>query len=137
MAGGNDDQPVVTFKVAPGEVGPAEPEFKSPGASVYELALVLVDKIDVLLEHADRVRFHLKDQLDRSATAIVIQVARARGEPPTERRRYYRAARRLATDCVTILDILQRRHSAFADQLGPAQVVAISLVDQLTLLTHA
>ena len=39
---------------------------------------MLVDKVDLLLEQAERARFHLKDQLDRSATTIVIQVARAR-----------------------------------------------------------
>ena len=35
------------------------------------------------------------------------------------------------------LDILHRRHSAFADQLGPAQVVAQSLVERLSVLAVA
>ena len=124
------DEKVVTFR-APEEAATV------PTIDCYELALTLATQVDELVEQAGA-RFHLKDALDKNATGIAIAVARAKAEPvAADRRRYYRAARRLAVDCVTMLDILQRRHSAFADQLGPAQVVAQSLVERLAILSHA
>ncbi|MCX5741407.1 MAG: hypothetical protein NT062_02790 [Proteobacteria bacterium] len=103
----------------------------------YELALIFAVQVDELIEKAGA-RFHIKEQLDRCAMAIAIAVARARHEPVAgDRRRSYRTARRLAVDCVTILDILHRRHSAFAEQLGPCQVVAATLVERLGVLAHA
>ncbi len=121
------NESVVTFH-AP------DADWVSPNARVYELALVLVEKLDLVIEQAERARFHIKDQLDRSATAIVIQVGRAKVEARAERRRAYRIAHRLTVDVNTILDILQRRHSTFADLLGPARVVAVSLLEQLATL---
>ena len=110
-------------------------EFVSPGARLYELALQLAERVDLLIEQAERARFHIKEQLDKSATAIVICAGRAKAEvDASERRRQYRIAKRLAVDVVTLLDVLQRRHSAFADLLGPAGVLAGSLVAELTAL---
>ena len=124
------DKSVVTFR-APEEAATV------PTIDPYDLALTFAAQIGELLDTAGA-RFHIKDQLDKSATAIALAIARAKAEPvATDRRRYYRSARRLAVDCVTILDILHRRHSAFADQLGPAQVVAQSLLERLTVLAHA
>ena len=76
---------------------------------VYEQALALTTAIDHVVEKCDG-RFHLKDLLDKSATMVVLRIAQAAGETAKgDRRKHYRIARRAATDCAAVLDILDRR----------------------------
>ena len=97
---------------------------------VYEQALALTASIDQLVEKSEA-RFHLKDLLDKSATMIALRIAQAAGETgKSERRRQYRMARRAATDCAAILDILSRR-VADAALIAPARTLVIALVSQL------
>jgi four helix bundle protein len=98
---------------------------------VYEQALQLTALVDRLIETTEA-RFHLKDTLDKSSTVIALRIAQAAGEfSKGERRRQYRVARRAATDCTAILDILARRKGADPAVLEPARQLVITLVAQL------
>jgi len=103
-------------------------------AGVYEQALELTDLVDRIVE-ATEARFHHKDLLDRSATVVALRIAQAAGETSkSERRSQYRNARRAATDCAAVLDILSRLGNARpgdADLLAPARALILTLVAQL------
>ncbi|MFN0251248.1 MAG: four helix bundle protein [Kofleriaceae bacterium] len=100
-------------------------------AGVYEQALALVSAVDAVVEKAEA-RFHLKDLLDKSATMTALRIAQAAGETArADRRKHYRIARRAATDCAAILDILGRRPGCDPALIGPARTIILALITQL------
>ncbi|MGE0402571.1 MAG: four helix bundle protein [Kofleriaceae bacterium] len=100
-------------------------------AGVYEQALALTSAVDAIVEKSEA-RFHLKDLLDKSATMVALRIAQAAGETAKgDRRKHYRIARRAATDCAAILDILGRRPGCDAALIAPARTIILALVMQL------
>lgn len=100
-------------------------------AGVYEQALALTAAIDAIVEKSEA-RFHLKDLLDKSATIVALRIAQAAGEiVKGDRRKHYRIARRAATDCAAILDILGRRPGCDPALIAPARTLILALVTQL------
>ena len=98
---------------------------------VYERALQLTALVDRLIETTEA-RFHLKDTLDKASTVIALRIAQAAGElSKGERRRQYRIARRAATDCAAVLDIMARRKGTDPEALGPARQAVMVLATQL------
>ncbi len=102
---------------------------------VYEQALAFSEQVDTIVETITA-RFHLKDLLDKSATIVALRIAQAAGETSkAERRRQYRVARRAATDCAAILDILARRKGVEPEQIAPARQLVMALVSELAHLS--
>ena len=100
-------------------------------AGVYEQALAFSEQVDTIVETITA-RFHLKDLLDKSATVVALRIAQAAGETSkAERRRQYRVARRAATDCAAVLDILARRKGVEPGQIAPARQLVMALVSEL------
>jgi four helix bundle protein len=103
---------------------------------VYHCALDLLDIVDQLVSELPAGRAHLKDQLDRAATSIVLNIAEGAGEfSGAEKQRFYRMAKRSATETSAIIDILARR-----GQLAPEGAEAIGeliarVVAMLTTMT--
>ena len=80
---------------------------------VYQRALDALDLCDAITAQMPAGRAHLKDQLDRAATSVVLDVAEgAREFSPDEKSRFYRIARRSATETAAILHIVARRGHA-------------------------
>lgn len=103
---------------------------------VYQRALELLDLCDTILEQVHAGRAHLKDQLDRAATSIVLNVAEGAGEfSPDEKRRFYRIARRSATESAAILHIMARRGHAPADLAQQARELLGRIVSMLVRMT--
>ena len=76
---------------------------------VYQVAIDFVIHADEVVEHLPRGRLYLADQLQRAATSIVLNIAEGAGEySGSEKSRFYRIAKRSATECAGILDICQR-----------------------------
>ena len=92
-----------------------------PKLDAYGLALELTGRIQNVLEHATA-RFHLRDRLDRYATAIVIELSRAEWDVRSNRWRYSRKALKLATDVTAVLDILAAQRAVPLEYLEPARV---------------
>lgn len=89
---------------------------------VYRCALAAIDTVDAIVEQMPKGRAHLKDQLDRSATSIVLNIAEGAGEySRADKQRFYRMARRSATESAAPLDIIARRKHAPADLLAQAR----------------
>lgn len=102
---------------------------------VYHRALDLLDLVDQLIERLPPGRAHLKDQLDRAATSIVLNIAEGAGEfSAADKQRFYRMAKRSATESSAIVDILGRRKQAAADQLQPIHDLIVRVVSMLTKL---
>jgi S23 ribosomal protein. len=105
---------------------------------VYQRALELLDLVDRIVEQMPAGRAHLKDQLDRAATSIVLNIAEGAGEySRPDKQRFYRMARRSATESAAILDIVRRRGHAPADLLEPARELLIRIVAMLVRMSQA
>lgn len=74
---------------------------------VYRFAIQFVILADEIIENLPRGRAYLADQLRRAASSIPLNIAEGAGEyAPTEKARFYRMAKRSATESASILDIL-------------------------------
>ena len=73
---------------------------------VYRVSIELVILIDEIVEHLPRGRAYLADQLQRAGTSVPLNIAEGAGEYAiNEKIRFYRMARRSATECAGILDV--------------------------------
>ena len=76
---------------------------------VYQIAVEFVVLADTIVEHLPRGRAYLSDQLHRAALSIALNIAEGAGEYAVEEKaRFYRMAKRSATECAGILDVCQR-----------------------------
>jgi len=102
---------------------------------VYHRALDLLDHVDQVYEAMPPGRAHFKDQLDRAATSIVLNIAEGAGEfSKDEKQRFYRMARRSATETAAILDVLERRQAVAATVIQPARDLIVRVVSMLVRL---
>lgn len=102
---------------------------------VYHRAIDLLDRIDRVAHIMPAGRAHLRDQLDRAATSIVLNIAEGAGEfSPADKQRFYRMARRSATEVAAILDILDRRAAVPSEMLDQAREILIRIVSMLVKL---
>ena len=76
---------------------------------VYQAALELVILISDIVEQLPRGKAYLADQLQRAGTSVPLNIAEGAGEDAiNEKARFYRMAKRSATECAGILDVCQR-----------------------------
>ena len=104
---------------------------------VYQCALAVVDLVDELIDQMPKGRAHLKDQLDRSATSIVLYIAEGAGEfSRADKQRFYRIAKRSATESAATLDIIARRNHAPPELLMKARGYLERIVAMLVRLSQ-
>lgn len=73
---------------------------------VYKVALEFVVLVDGIIEHLPIGKAYLADQLKRACSSISLNIAEGAGEySGNEKTRFYRMAKRSATECASILDI--------------------------------
>jgi four helix bundle protein len=76
---------------------------------VYQKALDFCVTANALRNELPPGRGALSDQLDRAATSIALNIAEGAGEfAAREKARFYRIARRSATECAAIVDVASR-----------------------------
>jgi four helix bundle protein len=84
-------------------------QFDHERLEVYKKAVEFVVLANDVVEQLPRGRGYLADQLQRAATSIPLNVAEGAGEfLPKEKARFYRMARRSATESAAILDVCHR-----------------------------
>jgi four helix bundle protein len=77
--------------------------------TVYQAAIEFVILADEVIEHLPRGRAYLSDQLQRAALSIPLNIAEGAGEYAVDEKvRFYRMAKRSATECAGVLDVCQR-----------------------------
>ena len=84
-------------------------EFDHERLDVYVAAIEFVALADEVVEHLPRGRAYLADQLQRAATSVALNIAEGAGEfSSSEKGRFYRMAKRSATECAATLHVCQR-----------------------------
>ena len=108
-------------------------DFEHERLDVYRAAiefLVVADKIATSLPKG---RAYLADQLRRAATSIPLNIAEGAGEfSAGDKARFYRMARRSATECAAILDACRATHLSHAELLSKGRTLLLRIVAMLT-----
>ena len=115
-------------------------QFDHDKLDVYQTAVQWValaqDIVDGMLSgkgHAP-----LADQLNRAASCITLNIAEGAGEfAPAEKSRFYRIAKRSATECAAALDVAQRRRCVSAQHLDQGRTLLLRIVGMLVKLAQA
>jgi len=73
---------------------------------VYQASIDLVVLVDEIIEQLPRGRRYLADQFQRAALSVPLNIAEGAGEySSNEKSRFYRMAKRSATECSGIIDV--------------------------------
>ncbi|OAI46612.1 hypothetical protein AYO45_06280 [Gammaproteobacteria bacterium SCGC AG-212-F23] len=73
---------------------------------VYKIAIELIVLINMTIENFPRGKAYLADQLQRAGASIPLNIAEGAGEySRNEKSRFYRMAKRSATECAAIFDV--------------------------------
>jgi four helix bundle protein len=108
-------------------------EFDHEKLDVYQVAIEFLILMESLIGDLPRGRAYLVDQLQRASSSIPLNIAEGAGEySSNEKIRFYRMARRSATECAGILDICQRIHLIKENQYSMGRELLIRLVAMLT-----
>src|SRR5262245_19538955 len=93
--------------------------FEHERLAVYRAAIELVAVADVIAAEVPRGRSYLADQLRRAATSIPLNTAEGAGEfASADKARFYRIARRSATESAAILDVCRLLRLAESNNLS-------------------
>ncbi len=113
-------------------------EFDHEKLDVYQAAIDFVVMADDVVEHLPRGRAYLADQLQRAATSIPLNVAEGAGEfSRQEKARFYRMARRSATECAAIFDVCRRLALIKQESYGSGRELLLRIVSMLTKMTRS
>jgi four helix bundle protein len=100
---------------------------------VYRVAITLVVLIDEVVENLPRGRAYLADQLLRAGTSVPLNIAEGAGEySANEKIRFYRMARRSATECASILDVCHHLQLIDEARYSKGRELLIRIVAMLT-----
>lgn len=112
-------------------------QFDHDKLDVYRVAIDFVALADDVVEQMPRGRAYLADQLQRAATSIPLNIAEGAGEySPAEKARFYRMAKRSATECAAILDVGRRLGILADDQYGPGRELLFRTVSMLVAMAR-
>ena len=80
--------------------------FSHEKLDVYRLSIELITIIERVVKQVPKGRAYLVDQLQRAGTSVPLNVAEGAGEfSPKEKSRFYRMAKRSATESAAIIDV--------------------------------
>ena len=99
----------------------------------YQVGLDFVVLADTLVGTLPRGRTHLAEQLHRAATSICLNIAEGAGEfSVADKVRFYRMAKRSATECAAILDVLARLAAGEPTHICKGRELLVRVVSMLT-----
>lgn len=108
-------------------------EFDHEKLDVYRSAIQFVAVADDIVETLPRGRAYLADQLHRAATSVALNIAEGAGEfAKAEKARFYRMAKRSATECAAVLDVCRQLQLVAPKQLEEARGLLMRIVSMLT-----
>ena len=100
---------------------------------VYQAAIDLVVLIDSVVDNLPRGRAYLADQIQRAGASVPLNIAEGAGEfSGNEKIRFYRMAKRSATECAGILDICRRLKIIDDLHYSKSRELLIRVVSMLT-----
>lgn len=100
---------------------------------VYQASIELVVLIDDVVELLPRGRAYLADQLQRAGTSVPLNIAEGAGEySSAEKGKFYRIAKRSATECAAIFDICRRLRLIEETRYAKGRELLMRIVAMLT-----
>ena len=88
---------------------------------------------DEIIENLPRVRAYLADQFQRASTSILLNIAEGAGElSANEKVRFYRMARRSATECAGILGVIQNLGLTKSESQNSGRELLLRIVSMLS-----
>jgi len=117
------------------ECGLTMSSFDHEKLKVYQLSIDLVVLSDKVVEHLPKGRAYLADQLQRATSSIPLNIAEGAGEySKLEKCRFYRMAKRSATECAAIFDVCERLRLIEKAQYEKGRDMLVHIVNILTKL---
>ena len=99
---------------------------------VYKVSIKFLVIVDAVVQELPRGQSYLIDQLRRAATSICLNIAEGSGEySKSEKSRFYRMAKRSATECAAILEICQCNGLIEKDNYDKGHKMLIRIVSML------
>ena len=112
-----------------------ETAFDHERLEVYQVAVEFVGLADGIIEALPKGRAYLADQLQRAATSIVLNIAEGAGDRfGPDKARFYRMARRSATECAGVLDVCRTLRASDETMLLQGRELLIRVVQMLVRL---
>jgi four helix bundle protein len=94
--------------------------------------------IDNVVEHFPRRRAYLADQLQRAGTSVPLNITEGAGEySGSEKSRFYRMAKRSATECAAIFDVCLRLQLIEEAKYAKVRELLIRIVSMLIKMARA
>ncbi len=113
-------------------------QFDHERLDVYKIAIELVVLIDTIIEVLPRGRAYLADQFQRAGTSVCLNIAEGAGEyAGQEKVRFYRMAKRSATECAAVLDICSKLKLADAEKIEQCKELLLRIVSMLIKMARA
>ena len=113
-------------------------QFDHEKLDVYQTAVDWVSLAQDIAEALPRGKGNLADQLQRAASSITLNIAEGAGEfSGAEKARFYRMAKRSATECAAALDVAKRRSSITAEHFAQGRSLLLRIVGMLVRLVRA
>ena len=105
---------------------------------VYQAALEVVILISDVVEQLPRGKAYLADQLQRAGTSIPLNIAEGSGEDAiNEKARFYRMAKRSATECASIFDVCKKLNLLDNNRYTSGRDLLLRIVAMLTKMGRA
>ena len=103
---------------------------------VYNVAIQWVVLAQDISQSMPRGNASLADQLRRAASSIALNIAEGAGEfSPADKARFYRMAKRSATECAAVLDVAKRRHAIQPARSKTGRDLLLRIVSMLVKLS--
>jgi four helix bundle protein len=100
---------------------------------VYQAAIEFVILTNSIIENLPRGRAYLADQLQRAGASVPLNIAEGAGEySENEKFRFYRIAKRSATECAGIFDVCRRLQIISESHYIKGRELLIRIVSMLT-----
>ena len=113
-------------------------QFDYERLDVYGVALNFVVSADAIAQQASRGHGDLADQIRRASTSILLNLAEGAGEYAVrEKARFYRLAKRSATECAALVEVCHRLQLIDAATHGDARTTLLRLVSMLVRLVQS
>jgi four helix bundle protein len=104
---------------------------------VYRAALEFIIVVKDVVEKLPRGNAYLTDQLQRAATSVPLNIAEGAGEhSPDEKARFYRMAKRSATECSSILDVCKQLELIDENQHSKGRDLLLRIAAMLTKMSR-
>jgi four helix bundle protein len=105
---------------------------------VYQTAVDWVSLAQDIAEALPRGKGSLADQRQRAASSITLNIAEGAGEfSAAEKARFYRIAKRSATECAAVLDVAKRRSSIAHEHYARGRTLLLRIVGMLVKLVRS